>query len=108
MTETTTAAESADDDLVASRGGSLLRGCSGVVMASLLALLVIVAGAQAYLQVRGYPGVGWTRVCGHALAAALAVVFQWIADRHGRWLSAAASICVLTIAAATLWFYWWA
>jgi hypothetical protein len=86
---------------------SVLRGASGVVAASLVILLLVVIGAQIFFQLQGYPGLGWLAVGGHALAAAIAVLLQRVADRRTGIVSALASLAVILDAALTFWLYWW-
>jgi hypothetical protein len=85
-----------------------LRGFTGVLTGGLVALAVAVGVAQWLVASSGRPGLGTAVVAGHVIAALAAVVVQVVADR-GRGLRAAlACLAVLVIAAATLWFGWWA
>lgn len=86
---------------------SVLRGASGAVAACLVILLLVVLASQIFFQLQGYPGSGWGTVAAHALAAAIAVLLQRIADRRAGVVSALASLAVVVDAALTLWLFWW-
>lgn len=86
---------------------SVLRGASGALAAGLVILLLLVLGSQIFFELQGTPGLGWAAVGGHALAAAVAVALQRIADRRTGLVSALVSLLVLADAALTLWLFWW-
>ena len=86
---------------------SVLRGASGALAACLVILFLVTLGSQIFFQLQGYPGLGWLDVAAHALAAAIAVLLQRVADRRTGVVSALASLAVLLDVAATLWLYWW-
>jgi hypothetical protein len=86
---------------------SVLRGASGAVAVCVVLLFLLVLSSQIFFQLQGYPGFGWGAVAGHALAAAIAVWLQLVADRRRGGVSALASLAVLIDAAVTLWLFWW-
>lgn len=73
-----------------------------------MVLALGLVGVQLWLSSQGQPGPEWPAVIGHLVAAALALVFQRIADRRRDAWGAFASACVLVIVAVTLWTWWWA
>jgi hypothetical protein len=87
---------------------SVLRGTSGAVAACVVLLFLAVLASQIFFQLQGYPGSGWGTVAAHALAAAIAVLLQLLADRRRGAVSALASLAVVLDAALTLWLFWWA
>jgi hypothetical protein len=87
---------------------SALRGTSGAVAACVVLLFLAVLASQIFFQLQGYPGSGWGTVAAHALAAAIAVLLQLLADRRRGAVSALASLAVVLDAALTLWLFWWA
>jgi hypothetical protein len=99
--------ETMTEPVKTTRRRSLPRGVSGVVAACLVILFLVVLASQIFFQLQGYPGSGWGAVAVHALAAAIAVVLQRVADRRTGAVSALASLAVLADAALTLWLYWW-
>jgi hypothetical protein len=99
--------ETMTEPIKANRRRSVLRGASGAVAACLVILFLVVLASQIFFQLQGYPGFGWGAVAGHALAAAIAVVLQRVADRRTGGVSALASLAVLVDAAVTLWLFWW-
>jgi hypothetical protein len=83
-------------------------GLSGVLAGGLVALAIIVCLAQWLAGASGYPGPGSAAVAGHVLAALAAVGLQAAAERlHGR-IATLAAWSVALLAAAVLWFGWWA
>lgn len=84
------------------------RGLSGVLAGGLVALTIVVCLAQWLAATSGVPGPGAAAVVGHLMAAVVAVGLQLAAERsHGR-TATLASCSVLLLAAAVLWFGWWA
>ncbi|MGO1054948.1 hypothetical protein [Crossiella sp. CA198] len=89
------------------RLGAVLRGLSGSVAAAVMLLAVLVIGAQIFAATESWAGPGWIAVIGHVVAAVLAVLLQFFADRRtgaGAW---AAGIGVFVVAGAALWLWWW-
>ena len=66
------------------------------------------ARVQVLAWVRDMPGPGALMVVGHLAVAVLAVVAQRFVDRRRGWASVAAVLTVFAVAAAGLWFFWWA
>lgn len=85
-----------------------LRGLSGVLTGGLVVLAAVVAATQWVITSEGRPGPGLTMVTGHLVAALAAVLVQVVADRSRGVRAALASLVVLVIVGATLWFGWWA
>jgi len=100
VTETTT-------EPVKRQRRSALRGASGAVAVCVVLLFLVVLSSQIFFQLQGYPGFGWGAVAAHALAAAIAVLLQVVADRRRGGVSALASLAVVLDAAVTLWLFWW-
>ncbi|MCE7000293.1 hypothetical protein LZG04_36580 [Saccharothrix sp. S26] len=86
----------------------LWRGVSGALAVGLVLLALAMIGFQVYAGARDLPGPGLDVVIGHVVAAAAAVVAQVVADRRRGWAVALCGLLVVALAAATLWFYWWA
>jgi hypothetical protein len=99
--------------MVAARAVTVVRdrvplGLSGVLAGGLVALAVAVCLAQWWAGSSGDPGPGAPAVVGHVLAALAAVVLQLIAERFAGRLATLAAGSVVVLAAAVLWFGWWA
>lgn len=88
--------------------GRATRGLSGVLAGGLVALAIVMCLAQWLAGNSGSPGPGAVVVVGHLLAALAAVVLQVAAERSGGRTAVLASWSVLVLAAAVLWFGWWA
>lgn len=89
-------------------GARVPRGLSGVLAGGLIALGIAVCLAQWLAATSGIPGPGAAAVVGHLVAAVVAIGLQLAAERsHGR-TATLASWTVLVLAAAVLWFGWWA
>ncbi|MCP2099721.1 MULTISPECIES: hypothetical protein [Actinosynnema] len=86
----------------------LWRGFSGSLAAGLVLLLVVELVVQFWASDHAVPGPGAGVVTGHAVAAALAVAGQLVADRARGWTSAALATAVVLVTALALWFLWWA
>lgn len=84
------------------------RGLSGVLSAGLVALALTVCLAQWLAGSSGDPGPGAAVVAGHVLAALAAVVLQLAAERFRGRIATLAAWSVVVLAAAVLWFGWWA
>lgn len=84
------------------------RGLSGVLSAGLVALALTVSLAQWLAGSAGDPGPGSVVVTGHVLAALAAVVLQLAVDRFRGRIATLAAWSVMVLAAAVLWFGWWA
>jgi hypothetical protein len=82
-------------------------GLSGVLAGGLVALAVTVCLVQGWASTSGDPGPGSAEVVGHALAALGAVVLQLVAERSPGRTATLAAWCIVTLAAAVLWFGWW-
>jgi len=83
------------------------RGLSGVLAGGLVALALVVCGAQWLASTAGRPGPGMAAVAGHVLAALAAVTLQLAAQRSAGSRAALASWAVLVLSAGVLWFGWW-
>ena len=83
------------------------RGLSGVLAGGLVALAVTVCLVQWWASISGDPGPGRAAVVGHMLAALGAVVLQVVAERSSGGVATLAPWCIVTLAAAVLWFGWW-
>ncbi|MEU3275279.1 hypothetical protein ABZ639_30880 [Saccharomonospora sp. NPDC006951] len=90
------------------RAGRLWRGITGSLAAGLVILALAVLGAVVLGWATGAVGPGGWPLLGHAAGAAGGVAAQRFADRHSGPKAAAAGIAVVAIAAAVLWFFWWA
>jgi hypothetical protein len=88
--------------------GRATRELSGVLAGGLVALAIVMCLAQWLAGNSGSPGPGAAVVVGHLLAALVAVVLQVAAERSGGRTAVLASWSVLVLAAAVLWFGWWA
>jgi hypothetical protein len=84
-----------------------LRGFSGAITAALLLLALFVIAASVIAAQRGYPGPGLLELCGHSVAAVLAVLLQRFADRRRGALAWLSALAVIVVAGATLWLWWW-
>ncbi len=84
------------------------RGLSGVLAAGLIALAVVVCLAQWLAVTSGRPGPGPAAVLGHVVAALAAVGLHVAAERVRGRFGVLASWSVVVLAAAVLWFGWWA
>ncbi|MGH3670713.1 MAG: hypothetical protein ACRDSH_08750 [Pseudonocardiaceae bacterium] len=84
------------------------RGLSGVLAGGMVALAIVVCLAQALASSSGRPGPGIPAVSGHVMAAVAAVGFQLVAERSQGRIAALAAWSVVVLAAAVLWFGWWA
>jgi hypothetical protein len=84
------------------------RGLSGVLAGGLVALAIAVCMAQWLAGTSGRPGPGMAAVVGHVVAALAAVVLQLAAERSRGCSAALAAWSILLLAAAVLWFGWWA
>lgn len=89
-------------------GERVSRGLSGVLAGGLVVLAIALCVAQGLAGTSGRPGPGLATVAGHVVAALAAVVLQLAADRSQGCTAALAAWSVLLIAAAVLWFAWWA
>jgi hypothetical protein len=81
---------------------------SGVLAGGLVALAIAVCLAQWLAGSSGDPGPGSRAVVGHVLAALSAVVLQLVAERFPGRVATLAAWSVVVLAAAVLWFGWWA
>ncbi len=84
------------------------REASGALALGLCVLAAVVLGFQIVAWIRGTPGPGAVSVFGHVLAAGIAVVAQWFADRRDGWQRTAATVAVFVVGAVALWMFWWA
>lgn len=89
------------------RTGRWWRGLTGSLAAGLVALLLLVLGAQVAGWVNGSEGPGMLPVAGHVAGAALALVAQRFADRHEGRTAGVAGAGVVAVAVAVLWLFWW-
>jgi hypothetical protein len=78
-----------------------------VLAGGLVALAVTVCLVQWWASTSGDPGPGRAAVVGHVLAALGAVVLQLVAERCRGRTATLAAWCIVTLAAAVLWFGWW-
>ncbi len=74
----------------------------------LVALTIVVCLVQWLAAHSGIPGPGAAVVVGHLVAAVVAVGLQLAAERSRGRTATLASCSVLLLAAAVLWFGWWA
>jgi hypothetical protein len=86
----------------------VILGLSGVLAGGLVALAITVCVAQWLAGASGYPGPGSVAVAGHVLAALAAVILQVAAERLPGRMATLAAWSVVVLAAAVLWFGWWA
>jgi hypothetical protein len=84
------------------------RKLSGLLAGGLVALAIVVCLAQWLAGSSGVRGAGSAAVVGHLTAAAVAVALQLAAERSRGPAATLASWSVLVLAAAVLWFGWWA
>jgi len=84
------------------------RESSGALALGLCVLAAVVLGFQVVAWLRGAPGPGPLPVVGHLVAAGLAVLAQWFADRRRDRVGTAAVVAVFVIGAVALWLFWWA
>ncbi|MGH3821424.1 MAG: hypothetical protein ACRDRA_01045 [Pseudonocardiaceae bacterium] len=84
------------------------RGLSGVLAGGLVALAIAVCLAQWLAAASGRPGPGIPAVAGHVVAALAGIVLQLAAERSQGRMATSASWSVVVLAAAVLWFGWWA
>ncbi|MDQ3989485.1 MAG: hypothetical protein M3291_09885 [Actinomycetota bacterium] len=107
--------------------GSVLRGFSGALAAGLVVLTLVLAVAQwlstqwlstqwlstQWLSTQWLsgpatvPGPGVGTLVGHGVGALIALLLQWVADRSSGGRAVTASLAVLSVVAAVLWFWWW-
>jgi hypothetical protein len=80
---------------------------SGALAVGLVVLATVVLVFHILAWMQGMPGPGLLTVTGHFGAAALALLVQRFADRLSGWPRTAAIAGVLTVAALTLWIFWW-
>jgi hypothetical protein len=89
-----------------------LRGFSGALAVGLVVLTLVLAGAQWLSSPATVPGPGTVAgrtgiLAGHGAGALIALLLQRTADRSRRVRAVAASLGVLSVVAAVLWFWWW-
>lgn len=87
----------------------VLRGLSGALAVGLVVLTLVLAVAQwlsgpVTVTVSG-PGTG--PLVGHGAGALIALLLQRAADRSRGGRAVAASLAVLSVVGAVLWFWWW-
>jgi len=84
-----------------------LRGLSGALAAGLVVLGLVLAGAQWLSGSATVPGPGAGTLLGHGVGGIVALLLQRVADRSRGGRSVAASLAVLAVVGAVLWFWWW-
>jgi hypothetical protein len=84
------------------------RGLTGSLAFGLAVLAVVVLAAGVLGLFTGAPGPGPAALIAHPVAAALALVAQYFADRRRGRAAGFAGVAIVVITAATLWFFWWA
>jgi hypothetical protein len=78
-----------------------------VVTSAVVLLALLVCGAKMFGATRGFAGPPTDEVVGHVAGAVGAIVLQ-ACVRHGRWpLRILATLALLAVTAALLWFYWY-
>ena len=95
------------DDAPRGTAGRMLRGLSGALAVGLVVLTLVLAVAlwlSGPVMVSG-PGTG--PLVGHGAGALIALLLQRAADRSRGGRAAAASLAVLSVVGAVLWFWWW-
>ena len=85
----------------------VLRGISGALAVGLVVLTLVLAGAQWLSGPATVPGPGAGTLAGHGAGALITLLLQRTADRSRGERAVAASLAVLSVAAAVLWFWWW-
>jgi predicted lipid-binding transport protein (Tim44 family) len=83
------------------------RGLTGSLAVGLAVLAVVVLGAGVFGLFTGAPGPGVASLVAHPVAAVLALVAQYFADRRRGRVAGFAALAIVAIAVATLWFFWW-
>jgi len=90
----------------------VLRGFSGALAVGLVVLTLALAGTQ-WLSVQWLsgsatvPGPGTGTLIGHGAGALIALLLQGAADQSRGGRAVTASLAVLSVVAAVLWFWWW-
>jgi hypothetical protein len=79
-----------------------------VLAGGLVGLAIVLCLVQWFAGNTGFPGPGAVAVVAHLVAALAAVVLQLGAERLRGRTAVLASWAVLLLAAAVLWFGWWA
>ncbi len=85
----------------------ILRGFSGVAAGGLIALTLVLAGAELLGARDGFPGPGWAMVGWHLGVTIVAVVAQILADRRRDAIGFAGSVAVFVAAGFILVTQWW-
>lgn len=96
-----------DERDVPGYGGRLWRGFTGSLAVGLVALLLLVLGAQAIGWGTDSEGPGLPHVVGHLTGAVAALALQRIADRRRGTPAGLAGLGVVAVALAVLWLFWW-
>ena len=97
-----------DPPAPARRRSGFWREVSGAFALGLCVLAAGVLVFQIVAWVRGTPGPGGLSVVGHLIAAGVAVLAQWFADRRRGWPGSAAIVAVFVVGGVALWMFWWA
>ncbi len=85
----------------------VLRGLSGALAVGLVVLTLVLAVAQWLSGPVTVSGPGTGQLVGHGAGALIALLLQRAADRSRGGRAVAASLAVLSVVGAVLWFWWW-
>jgi hypothetical protein len=87
--------------------GGALGWFTGVVTSAVVLLALLVGGAKVLGNMKGFAGPPADEVVAHIAGAVGAIVLQ-AGVRRGRWpLKMLATLALLALTAALLWFYWY-
>ncbi len=84
-----------------------LRGLSGALAVGLVVLTMVLVFAQWLSDPATVSGLGTGMLVGHGAGAVIALLLQRVADRSHGGRMVAASLAVLSVVVAVLWFGWW-
>jgi hypothetical protein len=88
------------------RAVRLLRGLSGLLAGGLVALALALVGAWFLAEQLGVPGPGIPTIAGHAVAAVVAMLAQFQADRSRGAPASVAALVVVLVTAGVLAVQW--